>query len=312
MIYCSLVNDSVVAFINIDSMPGTKAIPFRSTTSEIITYVSSMKYPFATAVTSDIYNLKLIHSDTDFTALSGRYKDMDPDALANGSFPVGMDFSFFEYPQRYHTITDDLSNYADGSLQFTGDNVLSVLKAMQADTDIADDIQETLTTRYTFYSVMGLFVVVYPLYVHCILHLVVTLALGVLIYLYLRKLTLTWKSAPSHRPEANPIKLTLKQLAAFSLSLLAGIVLCLICSLILEINSVFYYSSPLLAITVFTVPTICGISAVMFVHYRRKCRPAEEKYISPQEYYNTALAAICIIWFTIMVITSPLSFFVLK
>jgi hypothetical protein len=103
---------NVSYFLNLDGTPGDKSMNFRSSGGLLDTIYAHVNHPLGFVTAMDIFNLKLIGSDTDWSVYN-RYAS-------------GLDYATFSKRQTYHTLKDTV--ITEGSIQFLGDNVLSLIR----------------------------------------------------------------------------------------------------------------------------------------------------------------------------------------
>ncbi|XP_013111709.2 endoplasmic reticulum metallopeptidase 1 [Stomoxys calcitrans] len=140
------------ALINLDSAgSGHKEILFQSGPNHpwLMKYYNEYaKRPFATSVAEELFQANIIPSDTDFRI----FRDY-------GKVP-GLDFAHSYNGYVYHTKYDNINVIPRGTLQTTGENILSLARAL-ANAPEMEDTEKYAEGHSVFYDFMGLFFIYY-------------------------------------------------------------------------------------------------------------------------------------------------------
>uniref|UniRef100_A0A673WLL0 Endoplasmic reticulum metallopeptidase 1 n=1 Tax=Salmo trutta TaxID=8032 RepID=A0A673WLL0_SALTR len=164
----------VRAFINLEAVGvGGKELVFQTGPENpwlIQAYNHAAKHPFASVVGQEIFQSRLIPSDTDFRI----YRDF-------GNIP-GIDLAFIENGFIYHTKYDTPDRILTDSIQRAGDNILAVLKHLVMSKELADS-SEYAHGNMVFFDLLGMVVVAYPDHVGTIINYMTAIAT----FLYLFK-----------------------------------------------------------------------------------------------------------------------------
>ncbi|KFB37661.1 AGAP003432-PA-like protein [Anopheles sinensis] len=138
--------DDVRAFLNLESSgSGGKEVLFQAGPHHpwlIDLYARAIRHPFAQTVGEEIFQLGLIPSNTDFRI----FRDY-------GEVP-GMDFAHIANGYRYHTRYDSMDFLSLEVLQRTGDNILSLTRALADSDELA--AQDRSTGGTVFFDFLGL------------------------------------------------------------------------------------------------------------------------------------------------------------
>ncbi|XP_070296511.1 endoplasmic reticulum metallopeptidase 1-like isoform X1 [Salvelinus sp. IW2-2015] len=163
----------VRAFINLEAVGvGGKELVFQTGPENpwlIQAYNHAAKHPFASVVGQEIFQSRLLPSDTDFRI----YRDF-------GNIP-GIDLAFIENGFIYHTKYDTPDRILTDSIQRAGDNILAVLKHLVMSKELADP-SEYAHGNMVFFDLLGVVVVAYPAHVGTIINY--TTAIATFLYLF--------------------------------------------------------------------------------------------------------------------------------
>ncbi|XP_058834185.1 endoplasmic reticulum metallopeptidase 1-like [Topomyia yanbarensis] len=145
--------ENVRAFINMDvAANGGREIMFQAGPkfSFLMEYYRDhVPHPFCTAIAEEMFQADLVPSETDFYV----YSKM-------GGKP-GMDFAHSTWGYLYHTAYDALDTIPLESLQHTGDNVLSLVRALAKAPELSD-IDNYKGSKAIFFDFLNWFLVYYP------------------------------------------------------------------------------------------------------------------------------------------------------
>ncbi|KAH8300218.1 hypothetical protein KR044_011636, partial [Drosophila immigrans] len=164
------------ALINLDSAgSGGREILFQSGPNHpwLMDYYRKVPHPFANTLGEEIFQAGYIPSDTDFRI----FRDY-------GGVP-GLDMAYLFNGYVYHTKYDRVNVFPRSSFQHTGDNVLSLAKAL-ANAPELDDTAAHAEGHNVFYDFLGWFIIFYTATTGVIINVIVSvialLAIGISIY----------------------------------------------------------------------------------------------------------------------------------
>lgn len=140
----------VGAFVNLDACgAGGREIVFQAGPGNswlIKAYAAAAPYPFANIVAQEIFEAKLVPSDTDFKI----FRDF-------GQIP-GLDLAYFKNGYVYHTKYDDIQHVSLSSVQRAGDNLLALVSNLaNSDWPSMRDSGEIVI----FFDYLGLFMITF-------------------------------------------------------------------------------------------------------------------------------------------------------
>ncbi|KAH8348253.1 hypothetical protein KR084_005821 [Drosophila pseudotakahashii] len=140
------------AVINLDSAGGGGSdIVFQSGPNSpwlVEYYKKSAKHPLATTMAEEIFQTGILPSDTDFRIFV-KYGNL-----------IGLDIAQFINGYYYHTKYDRFANIPRGSIQSTGDNLLSLVRSLANATEL-DNTAAYATGHAIFFDVLGLYFISY-------------------------------------------------------------------------------------------------------------------------------------------------------
>ncbi|XP_005177924.1 endoplasmic reticulum metallopeptidase 1 isoform X1 [Musca domestica] len=162
------------ALINLDSAgSGHKEILFQSGPNHpwLMKYYSKYaKRPYATSIAEELFQANIIPSDTDFRI----FRDY-------GHVP-GLDFAHSYNGYVYHTKFDKFDVIPRGTLQSTGDNILSLARAF-ANAPEMEEPDKYAEGHSIFYDFMGLFFIYYTetqgQIINCCVSVIVVVLIGI-------------------------------------------------------------------------------------------------------------------------------------
>ncbi|XP_055623896.1 endoplasmic reticulum metallopeptidase 1-like [Toxorhynchites rutilus septentrionalis] len=144
----------VRAFINMDAAAsGGREIMFQAGPkySFLMKYYRDyVPYPSGTAVAEELFQAGLVPSNTDYYMYAMVLKG-----------PPGMDFAQPSWGYMYHTEFDSIDSVPLGALQHTGDNILSLTRALANAPELLD-IESHEGGKAIFFDYINLFMVYYP------------------------------------------------------------------------------------------------------------------------------------------------------
>lgn len=175
------------ALINLDSAgSGGREILFQSGPNHpwLMNYYRNVPHPFANTLAEELFQAGYIPSDTDFRI----FRDY-------GGVP-GLDMAYIFNGYVYHTKYDRINAFPRASFQHTGDNVLSLARAL-ANAPELDDTAAHSEGHNIFYDFLGWFMIFYTETTSIIVNVVVTLlallGVGISIYFMSLRSGCSWK-----------------------------------------------------------------------------------------------------------------------
>ena len=150
----------VKAFINLEAAGASgREMMFQAGRGMVEVYARGAPHPHASVLAQDVFQSGVIPSDTDFRVYVGL---ADPHANPN-PYPApyphpypdplpGLDMANIHNGQVYHTKLDDAAHVLPGSMQRYGENVLGMIRAVDA-------LPPPHPNAPVFFDVLGLFVV---------------------------------------------------------------------------------------------------------------------------------------------------------
>nr|AAL39872.1 LP03135p [Drosophila melanogaster] len=175
------------ALINLDSAgSGGREILFQSGPNHpwLMNYYRNVPHPFANTLAEELFQAGYIPSDTDFRI----FRDY-------GGVP-GLDMAYIFNGYVYHTKYNRINAFPRASFQHTGDNVLSLARAL-ANAPELDDTAAHSEGHNIFYDFLGWFMIFYTETTSIIVNVVVTLlallGVGISIYFMSLRSGCSWK-----------------------------------------------------------------------------------------------------------------------
>ncbi|KAH8321631.1 hypothetical protein KR074_010538, partial [Drosophila pseudoananassae] len=175
------------ALINLDSAgSGGREILFQSGPNHpwLMNYYRNVPHPFANTLAEELFQAGYIPSDTDFRI----FRDF-------GGVP-GLDMAYIFNGYVYHTKYDRINAFPRASFQHTGDNVLSLARAL-ANAPEMDDTEAHAEGHNIFYDFLGWFMIFYTQTTSIIINVVVAvlalLGIGISIYFMCLRSGCSWK-----------------------------------------------------------------------------------------------------------------------
>ncbi|EDW32410.1 GL11618 [Drosophila persimilis] len=175
------------ALINLDSAgSGGREILFQSGPNHpwLMNYYRNVPHPFANTLGEEMFQAGIIPSDTDFRI----FRDY-------GGVP-GLDMAYIFNGFVYHTKYDRINAFPRASFQHTGDNVLSLARAL-ANAPEMDDTAAHAEGHNIFYDFLGWFMIFYTettsIIVNVVVSLLALLAIGISLYFMSVRSGCSWK-----------------------------------------------------------------------------------------------------------------------
>ncbi|XP_002138480.2 endoplasmic reticulum metallopeptidase 1 [Drosophila pseudoobscura] len=217
-------------------------------------YKHHAKHPFATTMAEEIFQFGMLPSDTDFRI----FRDY-------GQVP-GLDIAQIDNGYVYHTVFDNFDAVPGRSVQSTGENVLSLVRAF-ANASEMYDTEEHSKGHSIFFDFLGLFFVSYSEKTGIILNCVIALISLILVGVSMWRMALV-------------SEVTAGQISVWFLIILGlhvvGFGLCLGLPLLMAVlfdagdRSLTYFSSNWLVIGLYVCPAVIGLVLPLTLYYTLK------------------------------------------
>ncbi|KAJ6642253.1 Endoplasmic reticulum metallopeptidase 1, partial [Pseudolycoriella hygida] len=167
----------VRAVLNLDSAgTGGRELMFRTTPENywmLKYYKENVHHPTATVLINELFDMKIIPSDSDFRI----FRDY-------GHIPV-LDFAIYRSGYVYHTQSDVPEKIPLGTYQNVGDNILSIAKAI-ANSEELKDPNAHKSDNPIYFDYLGWFLITYSVTVSIVINVLLSLVCLVGIFLSLR------------------------------------------------------------------------------------------------------------------------------
>ncbi|XP_043643211.1 endoplasmic reticulum metallopeptidase 1-like isoform X2 [Drosophila teissieri] len=206
-------------------------------------YKEHSKHPFASTLAEEIFQFGILPSDTDFRI----FRDY-------GNIP-GLDIAQFSNGYVYHTAFDSFDVVPGRSVQNTGENILSLARALSNASELANT-EEHSAGHAVFFDFLGLFFVTYTESTGIILNYCLAVMSVLLVGCSLWRMSCV--------SEVSPARISI--LFASHLGLhLAGCLLCIGLPLLMSVlydvcdRTMTYYSNNWLVIGLYICPAIIGL-----------------------------------------------------
>lgn len=171
---------NVGTFINIDGTPGDKSILFRSTGGWMDFVYGAVPRPLGFVIGQDIFNLGVIHSDTDWSV----YKTVR----------AGLDWATFSHRQSYHTQNDD--HIIAGVPQYLGDNIVAIaLRVIGLEQNSELERKSKTEEPHVYFSFLNAGFAVYSMGASLAIHITITAVLFVTLFAVIVHRVIRWKDA---------------------------------------------------------------------------------------------------------------------
>lgn len=171
---------NVGTFINIDGTPGDKSILFRSTGGWMDYVYGAVPRPLGFVIGQDIFNLGLIHSDTDWSV----YK----------TERAGLDWATFSHRQSYHTQEDD--HIISGVPQYLGDNIVAIaLRIIGLEQNSELERKSKIEEPHVYFSFLNAGFAVYSMTASLAIHITITVVLFITLVVVIAHRLIRWKDA---------------------------------------------------------------------------------------------------------------------
>ncbi|KAH8389208.1 hypothetical protein KR200_000755 [Drosophila serrata] len=215
-------------------------------------YKTYAKHPFANSMAEEIFQTGILPSDTDFGIFTkyGSIVGLDIAQLINGYF--------------YHTKYDRFENIPRGSIQNTGENLLSLVRALSNSTQVENTAAYT-SGHAVFFDVLGLYFVSYTESIGVTLNYSVAAVTLILIFVSV------WRTASISNVSLGNvlcwfILILIVQIIAFVL----GLGLPVVVAYLFDMYglSLTYFSTPALMIGLYICPSLLGLSLPSYIYLR--------------------------------------------
>ncbi|KAH8290303.1 hypothetical protein KR054_001803 [Drosophila jambulina] len=215
-------------------------------------YKTYAKHPFANSMAEEFFQSGILPSDTDFGIFTKYSKivGLDMAQIINGYF--------------YHTKYDRFENIPRGSIQSTGENMLSLVRALSNSTQLTNTAAYT-TGHSVFFDVLGLYFISYTDSIGVTLNYSVAAVTLVLIFVSI------WRTSSISNVSLGSvlcwfILILVLQLIAFVL----GLGLPLVVAFMFDKYglSLTYFSTPALMIGLYICPSLLGLSLPSYIYLR--------------------------------------------
>ncbi|KAI4469139.1 metallopeptidase m28 family member [Holotrichia oblita] len=242
----------VRAFINLEACgAGGREILFQAGPNHpwiLETYSEEVPYPYASSLAQEIFQSGVIPGDTDYRI----FRD-----FGNLS---GLDFAWSSNGYVYHTKFDTLDQVPLGSLQRTGDNILSLARGMAQGHQLAD-IENHRAGNLVFFDFLGAFVVRWPMLISDIIN---TLSVIFSIYTIMENSKENKNVVSKH----NYFKRLFNAMGAVVGTWFASALFCLAIAISLNLldRTMAWYGRPLWVFFLYMVPTTLASKFVIYMH----------------------------------------------
>ncbi|XP_034130769.1 endoplasmic reticulum metallopeptidase 1 isoform X1 [Drosophila guanche] len=242
--------------INLDSAGGGgREILFQSGPNHpwlVKYYKDSAQHPFATTMAEEIFQTRLLPSDTDFTIFTKHSK------------LIGLDIAQCINGYTYHTKYDRFDVIPRTSIQNTGDNVLSLVRALSNATEL-HDTEAHAAGHAIFFDVLGLYFISYSQLTGVILNYVVAVATISLIFVSL------WRTAKVSSVSSGHVVCWFVLILVLQfIGLLLGLGLPVLVAFLFDKYglSLSYFATPPLMIGLYVCPSLLGLSLPSFIYLK--------------------------------------------
>ncbi|XP_017025012.1 endoplasmic reticulum metallopeptidase 1-like [Drosophila kikkawai] len=215
-------------------------------------YKKYAKHPLANSMAEEIFQSGILPSDTDFGI------------FVKNSKIVGLDIAQIINGYFYHTKYDRFENIPRGSIQSTGENLLSLVRALSNSTQLANTAAYT-TGHAVFFDILGLYFISYTDSVAVILNYSVAAVSLILVFVSI------WRTASISNVSLGNvlcwfILILVLQIIAFVL----GLGLPVVVAYLFDMYglSLTYFSTPVLMIGLYICPSLLGLSLPSYIYLR--------------------------------------------
>ncbi|XP_030081306.1 endoplasmic reticulum metallopeptidase 1-like [Drosophila hydei] len=256
-------------------------------------YKKYVKHPFATTMAEEIFQSGIIPSDTDFRQFN-KY----------GNIP-GLDLAQCINGYVYHTKYDLIDVIPRGSLQNTGDNVLSLVRGLANATELNNKADNT--GHAVFFDFLGLYFIHYSDTTGIWLNLCVAIATLILIFVSIWRMSkVSYESISSVTRWFSLILLV--QLLSFVFGLAFPAIVAWFMDSVGQ--SLTYFSSPMLIVGLYVCPSLIGLALPITIHYniQRNDKISLAYHLQLALHSHAAILALLVIFLTAFGIRSTYIF----
>ncbi|KAH8400959.1 hypothetical protein KR009_002178, partial [Drosophila setifemur] len=217
-------------------------------------YRSYARHPFATTIAEEIFQTGFLPSDTDFRI----FRDF-------GKIP-GLDIAQAKNGYTYHTIFDTYASVPGRSIQNTGDNVLSLVRAYSNASELQD--LESNEGHAVFFDYLGLFFIYY------------TETTGIILNCVIGVFSLVLVGVSVWRMSRQSDEVSLKQISIWFVIILGlhvvGFLLCICLPLLMAVmfdagdRSLTYFTHNWLVFGLYICPAVIGLVLPLTLYYTLK------------------------------------------
>lgn len=286
-------------FINLEACgAGGRELLFQSGPNNphlLDVYSKVVPYPYASTLAQEIFQSGILPADTDFRI----FRDF-------GELS-GVDFAWSSNGYVYHTQYDRLDQIPWGSLQRTGDNMLSLVHGIN-EQGIYSDRTEGKDSKHqelVFFDLLGAIVVRWQMNVSLLINLVVALCSVLAIYKNVRQCRVTFGSFSQSDYFTEVCRAMGTQLLAWCSALVASL---LIAGLLILCNrTMSWYARPVWIYFLYALPTLTVMMAVIHVRSQQAMSNLKRKYRSKEVnawlVFQIHFDAAQILWTFLMLVT---------
>ncbi|XP_022910899.1 endoplasmic reticulum metallopeptidase 1-like [Onthophagus taurus] len=240
------------AFINLEACgAGGREVLFQAGPNHpwlLETYSEEVPYPYASSLAQEIFQSGVIPGDTDYRI----FRD-----FGNLS---GLDFAWSSNGYVYHTKFDSIDQIPLGSLQRTGDNILSLALGMAQGHQLSD-VENYKAGNLVFFDFLGAFVIRWPMMVSDIIN---TLSVIFSVYSVLRNV----KEHSNVISKRQYYTRVLKAMGAIVMTWVLAVLTAVLIAIMLNVldRKMAWYGKPVWVFFLYMVPTALVAIAVIFAH----------------------------------------------
>ncbi|XP_062134407.1 endoplasmic reticulum metallopeptidase 1-like [Drosophila sulfurigaster albostrigata] len=241
------------ACVNLDAAgSGSRELLFQTSPNHpwlVNYYYLYAKHPFGTTLAEEIYQSGIVPSDSDFT----NFKEYMP----------GMDFGQVFNGYIYHTKYDTIDVIPREAFQNTGDNALSIIRALSNATELRDT-EAHKTGNVIFFDFLGLYFFHYSASTGQSLNYGIAGTALALVFISMWRM-----AAVSQVSICYVIKWYFLVQVMQIISFVLGLIIPIVVTYVLDSydRSLTYYSNPLLLIGLYVCPSLLGLSLPITFYY---------------------------------------------
>ncbi|XP_011497152.1 PREDICTED: endoplasmic reticulum metallopeptidase 1-like [Ceratosolen solmsi marchali] len=271
----------VKAFINLEACgAGGKELLFQAGPENawiLEIYSQSVPYPYASSLAQEIFESGIVPGDTDFRI----FRDFGKIS--------GLDFAWSTNGYVYHTKFDSINQIPLGSLQRTGDNILSLSLAILSSQYLTEETQIS-EGSLVFFDFLGLFVIRWPEYIAKIVNVI---GIGIGLYSIYTDMHSTRKDVKKSRYTKELIICIVIIICSWIISMIFMTIIALIFTKLGKVMS--WYARPAWLFFLYVCPTI-AISMIFFILMGARQKQNISSWILYQLYFD----AYSMLWILIL------------